>query len=193
MAFDWAFAQRDSSSTADVFRVLISNNCGESWVTKKSYSGLSTLKSVESPVYSPFTPVDETEWNSDTVIINGASNLTDHLLVKFYFIGKGGNNFYLDNIRIGHPATLGLSIEPETGIQVFPNPSQNEFTIQWNQGVGAQEICLLNTSGQVVKSIQIQASETAHTVDLTGISSGYYIVQVKSELGEWRIPHTVLK
>ncbi len=193
VAFDWAFAQRDSVSTPDVFRVLISNNCGETWVTKKSYNGISTLKSVTSPVYSPFIPLDETEWNSDTVIINGASNLTDHLLVKFYFIGKGGNNFYLDNIRIGHPAALGLGIDPETGIHVFPNPSNNELNVQWNQGIDAQEICLINTSGQVVKSIRIHASETAHTIDLTDVSSGYYIVVVKSELGEKRIPQTVVK
>jgi len=193
VAFDWAFAQRDSVSTADLFRILISNNCGDTWTVKKSYSGLSTLKSVSNPVYSPFTPQDETEWNSDTVIINGASNLTDHLLVKFYFLGKGGNNFYLDNIRIGHPATLGLLKEPEMDLLVFPNPSQHELTIQWNQDIHVQEIYLLSTSGQVVKSVQVHGSETAHSMDLTGVSSGYYIVQVKSALGEWRIPHSVLK
>ncbi|HLP54871.1 MAG TPA: M43 family zinc metalloprotease [Fluviicola sp.] len=193
ISFDWAYSQR-TSNDADIFRISISNNCGDSWSIKKNYSGLSTLPSVADTLMDlPFTPADLTEWNSDTVFINGAANLTDHLMVKFSFESSGGNNFYLDNIRMGHPSVLGLGDEALIQLHVFPNPSTDQAAVTWQESAEIDEILLIDASGQLVKRLPVEQLQSQASLDLANVAAGYYTIVAKSKSGQVRMPHVIVR
>ncbi|WP_341907294.1 M43 family zinc metalloprotease [Fluviicola taffensis] len=190
VAIDWAYAQQLASNT-DLFRIFISNDCGENWLVKKTYSGTSTLKSVSQFMTTPFTPASLNEWASDTVIINGASNFTDHTQVKFRFESKGGNNFYLDNIRIGKLNELGLhEVGSGNMLEIYPNPSAKDgfATLKWDVNLNPGEIQLVDAQGRIMFEDQKVNAVDSYQVPLINLNSGYYFVIVKSLTGINSVP-----
>jgi PKD repeat protein len=192
VAFDWAFAQR-MSTDADILRVMTSANCGDTWQVKKTYFGHTTLPSINDTLTTPFLPADETEWNSDTVLISGAATMVDNLLVKFLFLSKGGNNFYIDNIRIGHPDALGLGIEAELQPQVFPNPSGDAATLTWNGSVAVSEIEVMNVAGEVLRAQRPLCGESTMQLDFGNIPAGWYVIVLNVKGRIVRLPHVIVR
>lgn len=188
VAFDWAYAQQISSNT-DLFRIFISNDCGETWVTKKTYAGTSTLKSVNQFVTTPFTPTSLAEWASDTVLISGAANFTDHTQVKFRFESKGGNNFFLDNIRIGKLNELGLhEVGSERFMEVYPNPAGGTTLLRWEKQVNPKRVQLVDAQGRIVYERSDLKDLNALSIPLEGLDSGYYLVKVSGIDGLLSLP-----
>lgn len=189
LAFDWAYAQQTTNS-ADILRIFISNDCGETWVPKKTYTGMSSLKSVSQLWTTPFTPASLNEWASDTVTISGAVNFTDHTQVKFRFESKGGNNFFLDNIRIGKLNELGLNDLGKEALGLFPNPAGKEgfVTLEWKEN-SPEWIRLVDAQGRMVFETSVM-EDSAHSlrIPLANLDAGYYFVTVKSTLGNHSIP-----
>lgn len=188
IAFDWAYAQRISGN-GDLFRVFISNDCGETWITKKTYVGVSSLKSVSQLVANPFTPASLNEWRSDTVLISGASNFTDHTQVKFRFESKGGNNFYLDNIRIGKLNELGLhEVGSEKEFEIYPNPAAGTTTLKWEGQMKPQQVQLVDPQGRIVFETTHLKDVNSLSIPLNGLRSGYYLVKVRGVNGLYSLP-----
>ena len=190
VAFDWAYAQR-AVSDADLFRIFISNDCGSSWQVKKTYSGTSFLKSVSQLWSTPFTPASLSEWASDTAFINGAINFTDHTQLKFRFESKGGNNFFLDNIRIGKLNELGLrGIGSENMFEIYPNPAEKEgfVLLKWEAGLNPDGIQLLDAQGRIVFEARDIVGLNSIQVPLKSLDSGYYFVRLNSGKGSYSLP-----
>ncbi|MNK12814.1 Pregnancy-associated plasma protein-A [compost metagenome] len=189
VAFDWAYAQRNPND-ADLLRILFSNDCGETWQTKKTYTGMSSLKSVSQLRSEPFTPSSLNEWASDTVTINGAANFTNHTQVKFRFESKGGNNFFLDNIRIGRLNELGLKdLNKNESFRLYPNPAGKEefVTLEW-QDDAPESIQLLDAQGRIVLEKKGFGSGHSFQIPLVNLDAGYYFVTVKSTAGNHSVP-----
>lgn len=189
ISYDWAYAQRQNVDN-DVFRVLTSTNCGDTWQVKKSYSGISTLPSVQDTMTTPFVPVNTNEWNSDTIYLNSAS-LTDDLLVKFYFISKGGNNFYLDNIRMGHPDVLGISAMQALEISAFPNPATESVTIKWSESGAVKQVRLIDAMGRTVFHQSVEEYTDNLQLELAAFTSGYYTICLEGTAGLRYIPQII--
>ncbi|WP_186279960.1 M43 family zinc metalloprotease [Fluviicola chungangensis] len=190
VAFDWAYAQR-LASDGDLLRIFISNDCGENWLVKKTYVGTNSLKSVSQLWTTPFAPATMNEWASDTVLINGAANFTDHTQVKFRFESKGGNNFFLDNIRIGKLNELGLhEVGSEGLMEVYPNPAdKEEFAIlKWRDQLIPQKVRLLDAQGRVVFETSNLEDVKTLSIPLAGLCSGYYFIKVSGANGEHSLP-----
>ncbi len=188
VAFDWAYAQQISSNT-DLFRIYISNDCGETWLPKKTYAGTSTLKSVNQFVTTPFTPVSSAEWASDTVLISGATNFTDHTQVKFRFESKGGNNFFLDNIRIGKLDELGLhKVGAEDLLEIYPNPAVGTTLLSWEKQVNPKLVQLVDAQGRIVYERSDLKDLNALSIPLEGLDPGYYLVKVSGIDGLRSLP-----
>jgi PKD repeat protein len=193
VAFDWAYA-RQTVSDADLFRVYLSNDCGETWLVKKTYSAGGSLKSVNQLWTTPFTPASPSEWASDTVLMNGAANFTDHTMIKFRFESKGGNNFFLDNIRIGKLNELGLADWGKgQSFLLFPNPVETErqVTLQWQAGAAPEYIRLVDSQGRIVFEQAGPVPGDALRIPLEGLESGYYFVSVKGAEGIVSLPLVV--
>ena len=191
VSFDWAYAQR-TINDADLFRMMISNDCGETWQTKKTYTGLSSLRSVNQLWTTPFEPVSSAEWASDTVIASGVSNFTDHTQIKFRFESRGGNNFFLDNIRIGKLNELGLSpLNSEQILMLYPNPAETDgfASLKWSSEFFPTSIRLLDAQGRIVfEEKNIKETSDSYDLPLINLSAGYYFVKVNSLGGVHSIP-----
>jgi hypothetical protein len=191
ISYDWAYAQRNSGD-ADLFRILVSNDCGDSWQVKKSYSGISSLPSVSDTIPTPFTPSGTNEWNSDTIYLN-SSNLTDHLMVKFYFKGSGGNHFYLDNIRMGHPDVLGIAAKENLELTAFPNPANDQVILNWNGPGAVNRIRLVNAMGQTVLQQEVTSEANSAQLELTAFANGYYIICAEGKTANHYLPQLIRK
>lgn len=66
--------------------------------------------------------------------------------------------------------------------QIFPNPAKNNATVRLNLLHGSDvQIEVMNSIGQVVKSVNAKGQNGMNTVfvDLSGLTSGIYMVNVK--------------
>lgn len=93
--FKVAYAQKISSNN-DVLRILMSNDCGETFIFKWGRAG-NALKSAD-PTTNLFVP-DTSQWRSFSVPVPNHF-LVDGFLFQFEFKGAGGNNIYLDDINL---------------------------------------------------------------------------------------------
>ncbi|UBM57761.1 T9SS type A sorting domain-containing protein [Marinilongibacter aquaticus] len=74
---------------------------------------------------------------------------------------------------------LGLN-EQEMAIFIYPNPTYNSFKYDLPEGVTASYIWIYDLNGREIKGIEI---ENSNTVDLGELSTGTYIIKVKSSQG----------
>ncbi len=113
-----AYAKKPGSSHESL-KVYTSNNCGETWVFKKSFSSLSTLSSAD-PTTSPFAPTDSTEWNLLIVDNIEPHERTSNFRIQLKFSSNSGNNIYVDDINI-------LNVAPAIVVPTYLEKQQPVF------------------------------------------------------------------
>ncbi len=97
LTFKAAFARRTTSNN-DFIRVLMSKDYGETWDLVKVIGG-SSLASVENLQNGSWTPADTSEWKEHSYNVSNTFK-REGALIRFQFNGDGGNNLYLDDIKI---------------------------------------------------------------------------------------------
>ncbi len=167
--FDFAFA-RTGTDNKDQLKLQISNDCGETWQTRRTLTALSNLNSVNDTFpNNNFIPTND-QWLEENVNISTQSYLVDDLLIRFLFESDKGNNIYLDNIRVSSEQNVGLEYAKLEGNQlsIFPNPSNGFFILEIGDNSEYGEVSLINAMGQVVRkfSTKGQATIKIETVDL---------------------------
>jgi hypothetical protein len=76
------------------------------------------------------------------------------------------------------------SIEKESGLNIYPNPSNGAFRVAFADAKGLKEITVLNIMSQKVYSINTSnPGITKYDIDLTGLSKGVYLVQCSFATG----------
>jgi hypothetical protein len=89
------------------------------------------------------------------------------------------------NMDFARPNTIGIGenkLNTTDNISIYPNPAKNNTTIKVNLTTASNmQVEVLNTLGQIVKSTkgQGQVGDNTLSVDLNGLSSGVYLVNVK--------------
>ena len=181
ISFDYAYARRVTGNN-DMLQVSVSNDCGESWSTRKAYYGGNTLRTVTDAINDePFFPASNAEWKSDIITNLGSGALTNNLMVRFRFVGDGGNNFFLDNIRIGHPDVLGIENQTSNPFLIYPNPVQDKLFIEFDSNHHGAIIQIYNLSGQLVHTLESQG-ETRVELNTEEFDNGYYLVRVDGKV-----------
>ncbi len=110
----------------------------------------------------------------------------DTATVAFALLGA----YELDSLEIfadsafkkynGQEPSNTRELSQQTEIKVYPNPAKNRFTIESpNQKI--QQVDLINLNGQLVHQEVFKANN--HTVDVSQIEPGVYVLQVKRENG----------
>lgn len=139
VSFFYSFAQRltAGSLTNDGLRVYYSTNCGQSWIQLWARAGsqLSTIGNTTPTSTLPFVPSDASKWRQ--VIINVPGTVTaaqrQNIRFRFQFISAGGNNFYIDAINIGFPASVEKDYYAnDANFSVFPNPTNGATNVSLN-------------------------------------------------------------
>lgn len=177
VTFDYAYAQRETGNN-DLLQIAVSNDCGNTWATRKVFYGASTLKTVDAAISEEaFTPVDETQWKSGAVTNINASYLVDNLMIRFRFIGDGGNNLYIDNIRIAHPDALQVEEKMTGELSVYPNPVTDQLTVIREMETGKSFLLrIVDLSGKVVYEEESMQQKT--TIFTGNLNQGYYVLHV---------------
>lgn len=183
LSFRYAYRKR-SSSNDEWLRVFISNNCGDSWIQRKTIKGdnLSELTSSSS-----WEPASADDWTTVHVTNVTGSYWVEDFRMRFEFESDGGNNFFLDDINIyqGAPIEEPLSLVEEnasiSALGVYPNPTSNEANVSFSvKSEGQATVDIVNALGQTIKTTSINAASGKNLVviNTSNIRAGIYMVRV---------------
>ncbi len=182
--FDLAYARR-SGNTNDLLEIHASDDCGRTWVKRwdrecnEDNDDLSTNGG--SNVVFPFTPTNS-HWEQQTVNINsyaGRSNVS----LKFVFTGFGGNWLYIDNFVVCETGNLFLNEESFSELNIFPNPSKGDATIEFNLFKDSKiEITLSNIHGAILAQESMELKAKLNRIQLkeiyASLKAGVYFIKI---------------
>ncbi|MEY3398747.1 MAG: hypothetical protein RL220_1341 [Bacteroidota bacterium] len=182
LSYKWAYANK-VDETDDRLRVSVSGNCGQTWYLKKLHKGLTDLPSAD-PQNSSFTPDSQDEWNEKTLVLDDPDWMTSMFRVKFEFVGKGGNNIYLDDINIYGVDSTGVfvgEIKPQFAVQLFPNPAEESATLQLLTSKSSETaIRMYNSMGQICWMYNNQnLGSGRHLFEIQKPAPGVYTIAVE--------------
>lgn len=113
MDFKTSFAQFQSGDN-DYLRIAVSTDCGENWNLVWVQGG-NTLAGGNSPQTSAFIPASAEQWKSQSLTL-GANYMKEGTIIRFEFVGRGGNNFYFDDFALTGVFSGNLLLKsPENG------------------------------------------------------------------------------
>lgn len=181
LEFDYAFAAKDNTND-DELKVFVSRDCGATWIMRRFYNG-NVLRTAPNTTQA-FVP-SSSEWTTQTIGLDAYIG-TNPLLVRFEFTAGGGNNFYLDNIRI--TGTIGID---ENGlnsrVNIFPNPTQGDFTIEVEkEGLQELDLDIRDITGKMVFSNSYRNIDGYLSVNPTqglNLREGVYLVRLSTADG----------
>jgi PKD repeat protein len=178
----WAAYARKISTNNDILRVMVSNNCGQSWSTKKTLSANSMF--TVSPTTSAFTPASIWEWQ-----LHYVTGLTGFMVpnfrYKFELQSDLGNNLYIDDIYIHGPESVGEVGNSGYSFTMMPNPVETEVAVTLTApGDDNVTIQLTDMAGRVIfenKNAQAVSGMNIYYIPTAELSSGMYMVHVFSD------------
>ncbi len=193
-AFDYAFAQGrlpssiGGGATNEEIKVYVSTDCGKTWTPKTTIgsSSISTIGNNASSILASsvnFVPADQGKWKD--VVISGAT-IPNNSNVKFKidFKYQGGNNFFLDNVRLGSNTGNGELLSEELKLSVQPNPFASSTKLRYFLSNRKQvEIRIIDITGKEIATL-FNGEQTAGTQEIEigksqfQLSSGIYFVSL---------------
>ena len=184
LSFRYAAAKKTSSQTSETFQTYISNNCGESYVLRKTLNNTSLTTTVSG---SEWTPSAE-DWKTVHITNITASYFKSNFRFKLAYKSTGGNNVYLDDINLysGAPSdevVLGTNVTSSNinAMNIYPNPVEAELNVSFSAMNGGQyTIQIVDVVGKIINTYGIQANEGMNDViiDTDNLRSGTYFVKV---------------
>jgi PKD repeat protein len=180
LSYQWAYTSKQVVSN-DKLVISFSGDCGNTWDVRRTREGQSNLMTA-APTNAQFTPSNTDQWNGETLTIGFAQWQTERFQAKFEFEGRGGNNFYLDDINITAEFPVGVQeIKPLYAIGIYPNPSRESMTLDLLlDNSDDLTIDLYNTVGQVVENLWTgHLASGKHVFHIQHQSPGLYTVVIK--------------
>jgi photosystem II stability/assembly factor-like uncharacterized protein len=112
----------------------------------------------------------DTTYNLNSVFFTDANN--------GYAVGSSGMILKTTN---GGGTTSGIDDQPSitNTLEIYPNPSFDEITIEISASPAKGDLSIFNTSGQELNTRRITESRTV--VDISSLSSGVYFVRLSGE------------
>ncbi|HEX4887140.1 MAG TPA: M43 family zinc metalloprotease, partial [Luteibaculaceae bacterium] len=175
LTFDYAFATRKIIQGTDEINVYISNDCGLSWIKRKSIKG-TTLRTAE-PTNNAFIPAEPNQWKKTVVNLNGYAKKNTRFRIEF--ISGGGNNVFIDNIEISDVTDIN-DITAASFAQVYPNPVISTESFRVVSSLPMASIRLFDITGREVSigAIKPIENESEYEVYSSQMSPGSYVVRL---------------
>ncbi len=182
VSFRYAYAKRTSTSD-DVLRFYISNDCGATWALRKILRG-STNLTTGGTTTSSFIPNGQGQWGFAEVTNISNTSLVPNFRFKFEFESDGGNNLYLDDINLnGAPVGVEELTASSSGLLVSPNPVADEAYAQFTLGKsGVVQLDLLDMTGRVVQRIHsasMAAGPQRLELPVRSLRPGIYFIRLQ--------------
>ncbi|HQQ95171.1 MAG TPA: choice-of-anchor J domain-containing protein [Bacteroidia bacterium] len=184
LTFDIAKAVRANEN--DMLEVMVSADCGVTWVTVYSKAG-TNLATWPSPITSAYLPVTAAEWRTEEVSLTGF-NLAN-VLVKFVATNDHGNNMFIDNVNLSQTEPVGIHQYGYVNyrVELYPNPSKGETTVMINTlKPTSAKVRVINSMGQLVyeSSAELVNGDNKVSFDASKFAKGVYSVSVESVYGK---------
>lgn len=171
ISFDYAYKEYQNQDNESL-RLYVSNDCGTTWNLIKTYQGSQFGSGVQS---SNFIPSND-DWIREEISTLSGMYQVANFRLRFEFTSQGSNNFYLDNLFVGR-TSADIENFDNNSISLYPNPTQNSFSIHGLQSKPSS-ISILDISGQKIKSI---STASYKQIDVSGLSSGVYLISIQVE------------
>lgn len=185
LGFKYAYAQQ-STGNNDVLKVLVSTNCGATWVAAYTKSG-STLNTTGTVITQAFTNPTTAQWKTEIINLTSYSSFAK-VYLKFEFTPDAngpGNNIFIDDINftniVGHIESTSFV----NGISVYPNPFNNELTIENSGEEKIKSLKIYDISSREIASVEgeVLNQSTIRMNNLVSLSNGIYFLSVKTHKG----------
>ena len=185
LSFRYAYRKRNTANE-EWLRVYVTNNCGETWAQRRTIKGDNLSPIVETTSWEP-TSIND--WTTVHMTNITSSFWVEDLRFMFEFENDGGNNFFIDDINIyaGAPSEEIVSLNQIehnlNGLKVYPNPADNQLTIDFTMETGESvELNLTNALGQSIQRnlIHAQSGKNKVILDIETVTAGMYIVEIKN-------------
>lgn len=177
MNFKYAFAAKNNNDASSL-RVLVSNNCGASWIPRLTKSGASLRTTSNTPAnyVAPTTHFVNQIVNLASSQFSGQSNA----IVKFEFINDQGNNIYIDDINITGVVGTGEELAAMYEFEAFPNPAKDRMTVRIQSAFNADvRFELMDVTGKIIEVVQMDRNAGQISADLNGKGlSGIYLLRI---------------
>jgi PKD repeat protein len=186
VSYKWAYANK-LTATDDRLRIYVSGDCGDTWELIRLRRGTTNLPTTEA-TSAQFVPAEDAQWMGETLTITNPESLTESFRLKIDFVGKGGNNIYLDDINIWtiDEVLVGMNeLSGVNGLSVYPNPSGGDMALEFagfdNSPV---RIELIDPAGRLCfATTHIQSLAGLQRVVIPQQTAGVYILRLQSSSG----------
>ncbi len=182
LSFNYAYARKDSL-TNDTLGVYFSFDCGNTWTEFWRKEG---IRLQTAPIQNlSFVPT-AAQWEQAAGINLPQSSGQSRVRIKFEASSDNGNNIYLDDINLVY-WVVGVSeaLIPNRVINLYPNPAANSITIQ-EEGASFEShtISLFDLQGRLIHVQLATDLHNGHTIDVSALNSGMYLVKVSNKAGD---------
>lgn len=188
LSFRYAYRKK-SSANSELLQVAVSNDCGETFFTRKTISGSSLSSETSTENWTP----TQSDWVTAHVTNITSNFWVSNFKYRFNFEGNGGNNVFIDNINIYTNDQTSLGIQELqhtiTGLELYPNPVEHELTIHFEASHSkALRVSIVDLTGKVIQKQAINALTGKNEVHVTTstLAPGMYFVQVGENQSENR-------
>ncbi len=179
---------KKTSASSEKLRIFLSRGCSSEWtlLTLKSSSAMTYNSAVFT---SNFVPADQSQWKLITNSLVGCENDSNVQFMIEVEAGTtgAGNPVYIDDINISMYNTSVSAIDKSIDLNVFPNPTNDHLTIQYQNTSGNTEVWLENIEGKKVAQISESNTQTgAISIDWTkdpNLANGIYFLRIKADNG----------
>lgn len=184
LSFRYAYRKK-ALTDFEYLKVLVTDDCGDSWVIRKTIGG-NTLSNIA--VASSWSPANTSDWTTVHMVNITSAYWIENFRYKFKFEGETGNNIFLDDINIyagaaSNEIVLGVSEQNEIGnVALFPNPSEGELNLRFSATTAAQaNIQIMDVYGKVnnIHTIQAAAGSNLIMLDSSTLSAGIYFLSLQ--------------
>ena len=190
LVFDRAYAIRPMPVN-EYLSVQFSTDCGLSWLTQRNFFGADLNTKDTTRVYG-FSPTALADWQPLQLAIP-ANFLTGHFQVRFRMVSGGGNNIYLDRVRLAPAGALASrGVRAAASLHIFPNPLTEETVVQFTlTTAGPVELRLTDLLGRAVgPPVRAHGRQGTQTLPLLAAgaarpAAGVYLVELRSATARW--------
>lgn len=121
---------------------------------------------------------DAGSWKRASIIFRATQNAS-HITVRTK-IGQIGWT-QVDSFAIAPSSMVSVQKYPNEGsIKIYPNPTSNQVTLDFQQQLSTGVVSIMNSSGQLLKRVYI-SNQKGLSLDLSAFPSGLYFIQMESD------------
>lgn len=183
LRFRWAYARSDANYS-DQLSVLISTDCGVNYtqIFTRTGAGLATGPTQT----TPYIPDSSTIWKEAKINLNAYKD-SPNALLKIVNVTDGGNNLYVDDIRLNDLSTgIEQLSADEATFSIYPNPAESQISIEFAKGL-PQDFTILNAVGQIQTTATNSKTSQSVFINVSDWPAGLYFIKTQNGTAKFLI------